>query len=308
MITTLYKNTKSPKLEHTEKIKKGSWIHVVEPTDDELIYLAEELELDSDILMDAKDLYESPRVEQDGNTVYTFTRYSYPQGTQIATEPLLIIYTDNYLVTVQRNDSGTLNRLLDGSVGVVTTKRTQLFLQILVEINRSYKRHIYSISKQILSFRTQLTKVDLRNQDFINFIYIEEDLNEFLSALQSQAVVLRNLLGGKFLKLYEDDKDLIEDLSLGTDELIELTRTRLKTISNTREAYATIMANTLNQIFRRLTSIGIFLAVPTVIAALYGMNVRLPLAADPNAFWEIVGLSAVITGASIWLFNRLRWL
>jgi magnesium transporter len=112
-------------------------------------------------------------------------------------------------------------------------------------------------------------------------------LNEYLTSLQSQAVVFRNLLSGKFLPLYEDDEDLIEDLSLGTTELIDLIKSRLKTISNIRDAYSTIMANNLNRIFKHLTSIGIFMVIPTVTASLYGMNLALPVATHPNAFWYI---------------------
>ncbi len=308
MKTIYYSNARNPALQVLEKPKVGSWVHVVQPSDAELSELAEELKLDLNLLKDANDLFETPRVEQDGKSIYVYTRYCFPSGTEIATEPLLIIYTPDYLVTIMRNESSVLMNLTGGLVTVLTTQRTKTFLQILSAVNMSYTRHIHKISRQILSIRGMLRKTSINNQVFIDFIDIEEDLNEILSALQSQGVILRTLLSGRFIKLYEEDEDLIEDLSLGTNELIELSRSRLVTISTTREAYSTIMANNLNKIFKLLTSIGIFLSIPMIITSLYGMNVTLPLTNHPGAFWIIVALTTGFTAFSIWLFKKLRWL
>lgn len=120
--------------------------------------------------------------------------------------------------------------------------------------------------------------------------------------------MLRNLLGGKYLKLYEEDRDLIEDLSLGTKETIELVNSRLKTIVSIREAYDAVAAGQLNRTFRRLTSISIFLMIPTVFSGLYGMNVRLPFADSPNAFGIVVLVVLLMSTLAVVIFQRKRWL
>lgn len=226
----------------------------------------------------------------------------------IIVETILIIYTPNHLITILRNNNPVLDRLLTPGSEVITTQRTKTFLQVLGAINFSYERHLHKVSKRILTIRGKLRGTSIQNKDFIDFIDIEEDLNEFHSALQAQNVVLRNLLKGRYLRLYEDDRDLIEDLSLGTAELIELTSSRLKTISNIREAYSTIMANTLNKTFKNLTSISIFMTIPTITTGLYGMNLALPLAHNHNAFWYILVIVMAITTCAILLFRKLKWL
>ena len=42
--------------------------------------LAEKYNLDEDLLNDALDVYETPRVERDEGKAYVFARYCYPQG------------------------------------------------------------------------------------------------------------------------------------------------------------------------------------------------------------------------------------
>jgi magnesium transporter len=308
MIDIYYSTNKNPVLEKIPKNKTGCWIHVVDPTPEELQQLADDHGLEHDLLVDATDIYETPRVEQEDGNAYVFARYCYPQGRDIATEPLLIVYTKHKLITILRSKTTVLDRLLNNVEPVSTTQKTKTFLQILGAINYSYDKHMYKVNKQILGLRSKLSKADIRNEYFIEFIDIEENLNEYLTALQPQAVMYRNLLNGRFLPLYEEDKDLVEDLSLSTTELIDLIKSRVKTISNIRDAYSTIMANNLNRIFKRLTSIGIFMAVPTIVASLYGMNVLLPNESSPYAFWEIIGVIGVITTAVILLFKKLKWL
>lgn len=308
MTEILHSNAKSLKPVVQEKPKVGSWIHVVEPSAGELEQLAEDYRLDADLLNDATDIYETPRVERDNGSVYIFARYCYPQGRDIATEPMLIVYTKDHLFTILRRKTTILDRLRNGIEPVATSQRTKTLLQMLAAINYSYERNMYIVSKDILSIRSKLSKLDIKNEYFVEFIDIEENLHEYLTALQPQANMLKNLLGGKFLPLYEPDRDLIEDLLLNTEELIDLIKSRVKTISNIRDAYSTIMANNLNRIFKRLTSVGIFMAVPTIVASLYGMNVIIPGAHDPKAFWEILGLVTLLTGGFILVFKRLKWL
>jgi magnesium transporter len=57
-----------------------------------------------------------------------------------------------------------------------------------------------------------------------------------------------------------------------------------------------------------LTSMTIILAVPSLIAALYGMNVRLPGGGHFYAFAGIVGLSVIVTAALVAIFIREKWL
>lgn len=308
MITILHSTMHEPTPKSISKPRVGSWVHVVDPNEDELQSLSKNYDLDIDLLIDATDIYETPRIERDGANVYMFARYCHPQGREIATEPILIIHTEHQLITIVRIKSNILDRLISGVEPIATTQRTKTVLQILGAINYSYDRNVIIVSKKLLSIRSKLSKDQIKNEYFVQFIDIEEDFNEYLTALEPQSRLYRNLLNSRYLPLYEDDKDLVEDLLLNTTELIDLINSRVKTISNTREAYATIMANTLNTTFKRLTSISIFMTIPAITAALYGMNLALPLARNPYAFWFILAGVMFVTAGCIWIFRRLKWI
>jgi magnesium transporter len=308
MFTVYHSTARNRTLENVEKPRAGSWVSLVDPTDEELKQVAEDLNLDIDLLNDAIDIYEAPRIEADEGNVYIYTRYCYPEGREIATEPLLIVYTPTQLITIMRTDSGMFSRLWDGFLEVITTQKTKTLMQILAEVNASYRIQLIKISKRTFQTRAKLRQGELSRREFVGIIELEEDLNEFLTALQPQAAVLNTLLSGKQIRLYEDDKDIVEDLKLGAAELIELTKSRLRALGNIRQAYEAISTADLNQTFKHLTSIAIFLAIPTIIGGLWGMNVDVPLADNPHAFWIVLLLIAGLLSLAVYIFHRKRWI
>lgn len=308
MITNYHCSARARELTVIDGPKPGSWVHVVEPSQDELDYLAETFSLDRDILQDATDVYEAPRVEVSDDSAYVFARYCFPEGKEIATEPILIIYNSNNIITVMRQNGSVLDQIINGRVKILTTQKTKTFLHILEQINSSYRMQLNFVSKQVLQFRAKLRRSEISSVELVKFIEMEEDLNEFLSALQPQGLVLTALLSGKYMRLYEDDRDLINDITLSTNELIELAKSRVRTVVNIRQAYDAIATTNLNRIFKRLTSIAIFLSVATVISGLWGMNVPVPFAENPLGFWIVASLIALIVFVAFRFFTYRKWL
>ena len=308
MITAYYSRARERALQVLDRPRAGSWIVTAGPSEAELDILATDYGLDRDNLADATDIYEAPRVEIEDDAVYIYTRYCYPEGKEIATEPLLIVYASDYLFTIMHAKTPVLERLTSDTIDVVTTQKTKTLLQIFSEINRSYDRHVRKVSRQILQLRAHMRQSSLTTKDFIGIIEIEEDLNEFLSALQPQALLINALLSGKYLRLYEEDRDIIEDIERSTAELIEQVKGRLRTLINMRQAYDAIATTNLNNTFKRLTSIAIFLTIPTIIGGLWGMNVVIPFEDSKYAFLFVVTLIAVLMITTISIFRRKKWL
>lgn len=308
MINIYHSTSRAQKLSGLKEAKAGSWVHVVEPTEKELQKVAQDFNLDVDILKDATDPFEAPRVEVSDGATYVFCRYCRPENPDIPTEPMLIVYTDKNIITVMRTEDDMLDGLISGRVPLLTTQKTKTFLHILSQINQSYRSQLLLISKQILRFRSQMKRTEASSIDLIKFIELEEDLNEFLSALQPQALVLNALESGKYMKLYEDDREMVDDIMLGTNELIEQCKSRLRTVVNIRQAYDVIATNNLNKIFKRLTSIAIFMAIPTVIGGLWGMNVNLPFQNSTYAFVIILVIILTSVFLATRFFNYKKWL
>lgn len=308
MITIYYSRARERALQKLEEPRAGSWIVASASEAAELDQLSEQYGLDRATLDDAVDLYEAPRIEVDQGVVYIFTRYCYPQGREIATEPLLLAFNKDYLFTIGRIETEILDNLTHDRVEFVTTQKTKTILQILAGINASYKIQLVKISRRILQLRAKLRQSQLTKPEFLSLIELEEDLNEFLGALQPQSKLIDELLSGRYLRLYEEDRDIVEDIERGTDELIDQVKNRSRTLSNMRQAYDAIATTNLNNTFKRLTSIAIFMTIPTILGGLWGMNVPVPFSHNSYAFSIVLLFIIGITALFVYFFHRKKWL
>ena len=74
------------------------------------------------------------------------------------------------------------------------------------------------------------------------------------------------------------------------------------------DAYASIISNNLNIVMKVLTTITIILSIPTIIGGFWGMNVNVPLANTPFAFYIIVVSSIVLTLIAYFVFKKKNML
>jgi magnesium transporter len=135
---------------------------------------------------------------------------------------------------------------------------------------------------------------DINNQDFIDFVLIEDELNEFLSALLPTTAILRRLLLGRHITLYAEDQELVEDLLLNNEQSIEGCQSNIKSIINIREAYSTISSNNLNRSMKILTIATVLITLPNVLFGMYGMNIALPFQHEPWAYVLVVVFSITV--------------
>lgn len=306
MVTYYYKTAENDELEVRDHYTPGSWVCVESPTEDEIDSLVAQFDLEPGHLEDALDPDEMPRLEKEAQLTYIFVRYAYTNDDlELTTSPLLFITGKDLLITVALTSLPRLPRFTSGKIQFSTTQQTRLALQILDQIVDQYEVFINNISRQIKTIRTRLRTHDVSNQDFVDFVVIEDELNEFLSAMLPTNAILRRLMLGRHIKLAEDDKDVVEDLLLNNEQSIEGCRSNVKSIINIREAYSTIASNNLNRSMKILTAATVIIALPNVFYGMFGMNVDLPFQHAPWAYGAVVGLTVVLM-VTIFLLGRAK--
>jgi len=308
MIRYHYRNLRSPHLSEIAEYKPGAWVYVEAPSDEEVDQICDQFELERGLIDDALDMDEVPRVEGENGLRYLYTRFPYTDDKlQITTAPVLFVLGPKLFISVSLKSLPQFDKLLARD-DVFTTQRLKLMLQVMSRITSQYERYLTQISRQILATRNRLRVQTISNQDFIEFVTIEDELNEFLGALLPTNTILRRLLNGKLVELYDEDEDLVEDLFLSNEQFIESAKSNIKTITSIREAYSTIATNNLNQVIRLLTSATVILTLPTIVASFYGMNVVLPGSGSPQAAGLIILGTILASAGLVWLFRKRGWL
>jgi magnesium transporter len=295
MIKYYYKSLSTTEMQELADYKRGSWVYVEEPSEAELQSLIDKFKLDEGIMQDALDENEMPRLEKEDDVSYIFVRFALTNDDkELVTMPLLFVFGTELLMTVSPVRLPPLATFMQGKVDFATTQRAKLVLQILNLISDHYDTYISATSKQIKRVRAHLRKHEIGNQDFIDFVNIEDELNEFLSALIPTNATLRRLLLGRYMPLFEEDQDIVEDLLLNNEQSIEACNSNLKSVANIREAYTSISANNLNRTIKILTIATVMIAIPNLFFCMFGMNLPLPFQHHPWAFPALILFSIVL--------------
>lgn len=287
-----------------KSLKAGTWVRSDRPTDEERRQLIA-LGVDEDILQDALDPHEVPRVETEDDWTYFITRLpDTDDDFNDFTTPILFAIGSEYTVTVSRDSLGRLWQPFIERTKAPTTQKTRLFMLMMEAIVHQYQTRVASINRQMRAATDDVRS--LRARDIATLTEYERKLNDYLDALQPTNVAVEKLLNGRLLHLYEDDHDLVEDLSIDLEQIISRCKSLLRTITNVRDSYRAVIDTELNETVRRLTVITLALTIPTMLAGLYGMNVDLPGEGSPFMFWGVVGVSAISAMLLSYYFLRRR--
>lgn len=297
----IYTTDSKKKFKELENLRKGCWIDLIKPTDDEIKEVSEKTNTDLDLLMKLTDDEELPRTEIGENatlivvdTPYmTDTRYKHKYNT----DPLgIIINNDGYFITISLKKQTFLDDFKNNRIkNFDIKKRTKFVIQILLRVAGVYQKELTSINNYINKKEETLYK-STDNKELVDLLNIEKTLVYFSTSLKANDVVLEKLAKGNVLTLYEDDMDLLEDAMIENKQAIEMNSIYREILTSMTDTYATIISNNLNDVMKFLAGITIVFSIPTMVASFIGMNVPLGFIGTSSiSFILIIAFSFVLS-------------
>ena len=294
----------------TSKFEKGNWINMIAPTEEEIKKVCENIQIQEDFIRYALDYEEKARIdiEDDDNTILFIidvpVREKEGDTLIYSTMPIGMIFVrDDYFITVSLKENDIIDNLTKNTKNIITYKKSRFLLQILYSNAASYLTLLKRINKET-EIAESVLKNSMRNKELLKLLSLEKSLVYFTTSLKSNEVVMEKTMRGKIIKLYEEDEDILEDAIIENKQAIEMAKIYNDILNGTMDAYASIISNNLNRVVKILTSITIILAIPTMIASYWGMNVPVPMANNPFGFVIIIILSIIVALiATVWL-NR----
>lgn len=290
-----------------EQYEDGCWINVVAPAEEELLLLTSQYGIDSGFLRAPLDEEETSHIESEDQQTLIVVDVPYAEKLEdhiiYATMPVGIIHKPGCIITVTLRENPVLRELSDGLVRSVNTAlRTQFILYLLLRMATRFLQYLKNIDKISSSLEKELRK-SMRNKELIQLLDLEKSLVYIQTSLKSNQVTVEKILRGRFVKLYDEDQDLLEDVLIELKQAIEMADIYLSILSNTMDAFASLISNNLNIVMKVMTTITILLSIPTMIFSFYGMNVSgLPLAG--NMWFATILAAAVTVVAGIILYRK----
>lgn len=305
MIKTYYKKIKDDTFKEKTEIKSGSWINVTYAKEEDIKRLTELTNLNYEDLVDALDELEVPRIERQKDNVLLFARVPSYSDNELYTDTFTLILTPDYLITISLKESSLTQSIIKNGIDIATTQKSKLLIAILLKIAFLFTRKIKNFRAEVLSKKRRIQKIS--DKDIIKMTENEEILSQYLSALIPLRNVIETILRGDYIKLYEEDNELFQDLYINIKQSVDVCTVNLKSIQNLRDSYQIIFTNYVNRELKLLTTLTIMLTIPTIVFSFYGMNVSLPFDNNPNAFLIVTGVVIFSTLFLISLFKYKKW-
>lgn len=307
-LVNYYKSVEN-KIVSVEAAEPGCWISVINPTETEISDL-EDMNIERDYIRAALDEEEPSRIESDDGVTLIVVDYPIaeqdndPDRTLLySTTPMSIIITDKNVITVCAKENLVLDELAKGVVkGIQPNLKTRFVFTILLRIAARYLQYLKQIDK-ISNYVENKMYLAMKNKGLIQLQGLEKSLVYFSTSLKSNEAILGKLMRGRYLKLYEEDEDLLDDVMIEFKQAMEMTNIYSNILSGTMDTFASIISNNLNIIMKRMTTITIILTMPTIVFSFYGMNLGdaangLPLA---NVWFPIVLSLVLCVGVGVFM-------
>ena len=292
-------------------VTQNCWIHVVDPTTDEIERLAA-LGVPQDFITYPLDLDERSRTErEDDGTTLILIRIPFYESDKadvpFGTIPLGIILTDRFMLTVCRRQNDILQEFASGRIrGLSTAKRYRFVLRLLLHTASKYLLDLREINKTVDVLEDRL-QASMRNKEVLDLLKYQKSLVYFTTALRGNQLVLERLQRGQMFRMYPEDEDLLEDVITENQQAIEMVNISSNILSSMMDAFASIISNNLNVVMKFLASVTIVLSIPTIITSFYGMNVGLPGEGWRWTFLAILAAMAVTSLVVVAIFTKRDW-
>jgi magnesium transporter len=302
--------TLNGRLTEIREVENGCWINIVDPDNKDTAWLEEHCPPVVEYLTDSLDLDELSRVEKESDYLLVVLRIPHFRGMEydipFITLPLLIMQTGSMTITLCKEENAIVQEFVRERVrGFTTNKKDTFLLQILHKTASKFLIHLRNINKIVEKLEDELEN-SLKNKEIVGLLQYEKALIYYTTALQTNGTMLERLRRLRHFT-YEEDDDMLEDVQIENQQALQMTTISIRIMGQMMEAFSSVINNNMNNVMKTLTFVTICLAIPTLFASLYGMNIPLPYAQTETAFWGLLGLSGAMISVVFLLFRRMRW-
>lgn len=291
-----------------ETASEQSPIYVfISPDEKEKRFLVDELKLDEHTLNSASDPDELSRLEFEPNhTAIIFKRPQNYSGVQqfffkVASTGLFL-FNDKLIIVIDEDLP-----LFEGKQLSRVASLQQLALKLIYRSIFHFLEHL-KIINVISDELEKKINAAMENSYLINLFSLEKSLVYYLNSISSNGVLFVKLKNSTAkIGFTTEEVEFLDDMLIENSQCLRQADIYSNILASLMDARASIVGNNLNVLMKTLNIITIGIMVPTFVVSAFSMNVHIPLASHPFAFWIIMSFASVSVAALTFVWKRKKW-
>jgi magnesium transporter len=299
---------------HDYLAKPGTfvWVALRDASDDELKVMSQQFDLHELAVEDAHHGHQRPKIEEYGNELFTVLHVVEPVGEELRVGEVSIFTGPNFVLSIR-------NRTEQGFLGVRTRCERE---PELLRFGSGYV--LYALMDAVVdryfpvldAIETELEAIEGRifantapRANIEALYYVKQKITTLKHATAPLMDAVGKLYGGRVPQVCHGMGEYFRDVY---DHLVRLNQSLdslRDTVSTAIQVNLAMITIGESEVTKRLAAYAALVAVPTMIAGVYGMNFK----NMPELSWDLgyplaVGMMVVIDVVLFFRFRKARWL
>jgi magnesium transporter len=289
-----------------------AWIGLVDPTASEIAVLQQKFGLHPLAVDDALCAHPLPKVGVYGDQIFVAARTAWLEGEEIVYGETCAFLCRNTIVTLRTGSERAhteVRRRLEAAPALMQVGVAYVLYALLDFIVDGYQPIVDDIEEDVLAIERRALDAFLSREDVTHLFNLRQSLMRFrriLGPMEEVCARLEHLhlpfMDERVRPYFRDVGDHLRRVSSNVEALRDV-------LSSVFEVSNLFEQQRQGDITRKLASWAGILAVPTMVAGLYGMNFEfMPELHWRYAYFVVLAVTAVICVGLFFAFRRARWL
>ncbi len=288
------------------------WVALKDPAPEEFERLQEEFNLHELAVEDASRGHQRPKIEEYGSSLFVVLHMIEAAGDELLTGEVAIFVGPQYVVSVRRNSRQgftEVRRRCEDEPDLLKHGPAYVLYALMDTVVDRYfplidrlTREIEDIEERIFASNTTRAQVEALYTFKQRLMVLDHAINPLLE-------VTSKLHGGRVPPMcaglqdyFRDVYDHLQRLKQSTDNLRDMVSTALS-------VNLSLITLQENEVTKRLAAYAALVAVPTMVAGVYGMNFRhMPELDWAYGYPLTLAAMAVIDMYLVYRFRKAKWL
>ncbi|MDX6744309.1 magnesium and cobalt transport protein CorA [Actinocorallia sp. A-T 12471] len=282
------------------------WVGLHEPAEGEFDEVARELSLHPLAIEDATEGHQRPKIEQHGDSFFVVIKtVAYTRPTSVTLGEIMLFVGADFVITVRHGPANPLapaRARLEEDRKLLSEGPGAVLYTVLDEVVDTYTVVAHELESDLMDLERRI--FTRRGGDHTEDIYtVKREVLEFRTAEDPLLPVMQELVKGR-IRLCANLSDRFRDVQdhlLRMDQQIDAHN---ELITNVLTAHLALLGRQQNEDVRKISAWAAILALPTMIAGIYGMNFQhMPELKWPIGYPLALG---VMIGACLMLYRRFK--
>src|SRR3954451_5168315 len=137
---------------------------------------------------------------------------------------------------------------------------------------------------------------------------VKQEIINFRKIIRPQRAALRDLERTKQRSIAEDLEIYFDDIVDASERVWDMLENYKEVVEALESTNESAISHRVNEILQVLTLFSVLLLPLTLVASIFGMNVRVPGEQKIEPFWIIIAVMVAMLGGMLYYFRRRRWL